>query len=175
MELKTILGVLLLILSVGSVHALSPPCGQYGDVDGDGVLTKEDHTLASHIIMEPGNGTYEQRLAVNVDGDGDLDVDDSILIASYLVGSITDFPVCEQAARPPCFRFGDLDLDGVITIYDANLAGAILSGNVEASEKQEHSLDVNGNHEVDVEDSMILASYLMGIYDTFPVCVMRNK
>ena len=102
-----------------------PPCGNYGDVDGDGYVTHIegepcDSTLVARYVYFGWDGikdetslTTEEEFIkrADVNGDGKVSMVDAMLIAQYVEGIIDTFPVCEAPPAP----FGDItkvELDG---------------------------------------------------------------
>ena len=77
-----------------------PPCGNYGDVDGDGYVTENDTTM----VAEYANGdiilTDEQLARADVNNDGRVDVMDAMMIGQFAKGIIDTFPVCSMEAIP---------------------------------------------------------------------------
>jgi len=83
-----------------------PPCGDYGDVDGDGWVSPGDmiYTMR-HTIF--GDSEYpmttDQKRRADVNGDGKVTEDDAYSIAKYLVGIHDTFAVCGKIpTTPPC-------------------------------------------------------------------------
>ena len=71
-----------------------PPCGRFGDVDGDGVITLKDVELVgSHVIGEISLSP-DQLYRADVNGDGRVDAIDGMMIKQYYEGVIETFPVC---------------------------------------------------------------------------------
>jgi len=71
-----------------------PPCGNFGDIDGDGFITETDANLiADHVVGKLILGS-EQLQRADVNGDGEVYVTDAMLIAQYAKGVINTFPVC---------------------------------------------------------------------------------
>lgn len=72
-----------------------PPCGNYGDVNGDGVVTAADALFA---LRRAG---FQDR--ADVDGNGVVNTFDATLILRYVAGLINTFPVC---SKPPVTGVG---------------------------------------------------------------------
>lgn len=76
-----------------------PPCGRYGDVNGDGVITQADvdmitQHLAGVITLSPG-----QRQLADVDGSGVIDINDITALVNYINGdSRATLPICRMLA-----------------------------------------------------------------------------
>ena len=89
---------------MNQMNQRNPPCGGYGDVDGDGVITPDDVQMAARHyygldLFPEGQLTSEQFKRADVDGDGAVTMTDAALIQSYIQGSINTFPVCSHAAK----------------------------------------------------------------------------
>ncbi len=70
----------------------TPPCGNYGDIDGDGYVTQADLELGFKIIGT--DLTEDQLKRFDVNGNGRPDYNDLVLIGKYVRGEISTFPVC---------------------------------------------------------------------------------
>lgn len=79
---------------LGSVPIL--PCGDMGDVDGDGFVTVIDALFVSQYAAGNRDLTQEQLQRADVNGDGVVDVQDAKLIVEYLIGAIRTFPACSM-------------------------------------------------------------------------------
>jgi len=75
-----------------------PPCGNYGDIDGNGQVTMDDSLyVANHVVGKSGYPmTCEQKRRADVNGDGELTMSDAMLIGKYAEGTIDTFPVCSK-------------------------------------------------------------------------------
>lgn len=71
-----------------------PPCGNYGDIDGDGFVTSADADLAVKYYTGLVSLTPEQLARADVNGDGRVTPADAMLISQYVNGLINTFPVC---------------------------------------------------------------------------------
>ena len=65
--------------------------------------------------------------------------------------------------------FGDLNGDGEVDIFDANLIVAFYNGTADLSAEQQLAADVNGDGEVDIFDANLVVSYYNGTIDKFPI------
>jgi len=70
------------------------PCGQYGDIDGNYMITSADQKAISQIVAGFPFKDWQIKNA-DVDGDGKVTVGDSLIVARYLAGLDTTFPVCK--------------------------------------------------------------------------------
>ena len=73
-----------------------PPCGSYGDVDGDGMVSYADHVMAAtKFVAGLITLTQDQILRADVNGDRMVDLADVLLIGRYVFGLEDTFPVCD--------------------------------------------------------------------------------
>ena len=66
-------------------------------------------------------------------------------------------------------RYGDTDLDGDVSIYDATMIQRYLVGLISFSNEQMIAADVDGNDEITIDDATLIQNYLIGGIDHFPV------
>ena len=71
-----------------------PPCGQMGDVDGDGWVTDSDAQMVAEYVVGNITLTPEQLSRADVNGDGIVDIVDAMFIAQYVEGIIDTFSAC---------------------------------------------------------------------------------
>ena len=86
----------------------SSPCDSFGDVDMNGVITKNDAQLTLKYDAEEITLTEEQKRRADVNGDGDVDSVDALFILQYSQGLRDAFPVCTL----------DTDNDGIPDYLD---------------------------------------------------------
>ena len=72
-----------------------PPCGNYGDVDGDGYVTETDALWVAQYNIGQREFTEEQIRRGDVNGVGEITGVDAMIINQYAIGLIDTFPVCE--------------------------------------------------------------------------------
>ena len=73
-----------------------PPCGEYGDVDGDGYVTDADAQMVLEYVVDSIDLTPEQLERADVNNDSVVDSSDAALILQYVEGRIDTFPVCKK-------------------------------------------------------------------------------
>jgi len=90
-------------LPIAPTSTLKPPCGNYGDVDLDSYVTFADTDIIAKYAAGSLKPTAEQRLRADVNGDGAVDMSDSLLMARYVSKLDTTFPVCtpKPTLKPP--------------------------------------------------------------------------
>ncbi len=72
-----------------------PPCASYGDLDDDGYVTYADRDLMLLHSVGDGDFTDEQVSRADLDGNGQSgDAVDVNLIAQFVAGDVSIFPVC---------------------------------------------------------------------------------
>ena len=76
-----------------------PPCGDYGDVDGDGYVTEEDAIAAARHyygtdLFPDGQLSGRGFARADVNSDGVVAMEDAAMIAEYAVGTTETFPAC---------------------------------------------------------------------------------
>lgn len=79
------------VYAAESATSKPSPCGSYGDINGDGVITNDDAQL---LFSGTGGLTIDQRRNADLNNDGKINVVDTQLILRYLAGNVTTFPVC---------------------------------------------------------------------------------
>jgi subtilisin family serine protease len=79
-----------------------PACGNYGDVNEDGFVTKDDAILISNHIVGNIILTEEQIKMADVNFDSNIDIKDSLLIVQYADLVKDTFPICSVA--PSCIE-----------------------------------------------------------------------
>jgi len=75
------------------------PCGQYGDIDGNYMITSSDQKAILEIVAGLPYKDWQIKNA-DVDGDGKVTASDSLIVARYLAGLETTFPVCKPKSTP---------------------------------------------------------------------------
>ena len=63
---------------------------------------------------------------------------------------------------------GDVNGDGEIDIFDANLIVAYYNGTAELTAAQQKAADVKGDGEIDIFDANLIVAYYNGTIDKFP-------
>ena len=130
----------------------APPCGNYGDVDGDGNVNIDDVTkVAAYLHDHVANPlTADQKNRADVDGDGTVTNADQSLIYQYAVGQITTFPVCSLCPW-------DLNGDGVVDDADRAIFD-IAYGSKAGDTNWNPACDFNNSGEVDLDDLVLLGA-----------------
>lgn len=77
------------------------PCGTYGDVNLDGVISKDDADLILKFIVGTAMLTTEQKKRADVNADTLVDVGDVTHILRYLTGLISTFNICASPSPTP--------------------------------------------------------------------------
>lgn len=137
-----------------------PPCGDYGDVDGDGWVSTKDliHTMRYTAGFSDASMTPDQKRRADVNGDGKVTQADALLIAKYIVGQYDTFAVCTKVPSTEfdCARC-DFNHDGVVNNDETILLGAAY-GSRPGDSNWDPKFDLNGDGVVDYKDLGILGS-----------------
>lgn len=67
------------------------------------------------------------------------------------------------------YTTGDINGDGEIDIFDANLIVAFYNGTAELNAEQQAVADVNGDGEADIFDANLIVAYYNGTIEQFPI------
>lgn len=65
--------------------------------------------------------------------------------------------------------YGDVNLDGVVTISDATEVQRYINNMCTFSSEQLIAADVDGDGEITIDDAMYIQYYVNGFIDVFPV------
>ena len=71
------------------------------------------------------------------------------------------------SVEPNAF-YGDIDLDGKVSLTDAVLLAKIAAGQVVANDQQRLNADLNGDSTLDSEDAIILLRFLVRLINVIP-------
>jgi len=77
---------------------MGSPCGGYGDLDNNDIITATDVILLNDSLRKPSIFTPEQRKRADMTADDVVDRDDLIMLQRFLLGKITNtsrIPACE--------------------------------------------------------------------------------
>ena len=73
-----------------------PPCGKYGDINGDAFVTLTDKQMLQAYLAQTVTLTDQQKILADVDGNPGISVSDSLSISQYIAGVRPTFPVCPK-------------------------------------------------------------------------------
>ena len=151
----------------------------YGDVNGDGKITKEDALLLQNYSIFPEDYAneipYEIRKNadkyLDLDQDGNVDVIDAIVLKAYVNKDIKELPhehtyknkVCTGCKHELTILYGDANRDGKVTSDDVSLISKYLKGEVANIDK--NAADVNLNGKIDIADAFIIMNNIFGMAD----------
>lgn len=71
-----------------------PPCGTYGDLDGDGFVTLDDVALAKQFVLGTRTPTASQLRDGDLNLNGHIDIGDVAAIDAYAKGTLDTFDIC---------------------------------------------------------------------------------
>ena len=111
----------------------------FGDVNGDGKLTQEDVDLIKNYDAGTGSLTDAEKKRADVNGDGDVDAGDSVMISQLLLKET-----------------GDINGDKKIDEEDALLILKHDSGISSLTNEQKKRADLNNDGVVDAGDAVII-------------------
>ena len=146
----------------------------YGDVNGDGKITKEDALLLQNYSIFPEDYANEipyeiRRNAdkyLDLDQDGNVDVIDAIVLKAYVNKDIKELPhehtyknkVCTGCKHELTILYGDVNGDGVVTAKDRLSLTKYIQDPSEEIDKEAADLNLDGK--IDVVDLIILTKHL---------------
>lgn len=81
------------LCSVGVISASAYTRRLYGDVNGDGVISRADAELTQRASMGLETLDTYQQIAADVNGDGIIDLTDAYTIYKFVEGLYDEFPV----------------------------------------------------------------------------------
>ncbi len=157
-------------------------CENYGDLNLDGKITKDDADMALQIFLGKINanssGKEYMRVVGDVDDNEKVDTTDAQIIQQYLDGKTSTFPVCAKSKLSPCNNLGDVTGDGKISKIDAQEVLNIVVGNPNSiytgkpyTAEQKKNADVNGDGQISSLDALLIKRYLLGMDKTFKGCL----
>ncbi len=164
-------------------------CENYGDLNLDGRITKDDANMALQIFQGKINpntsGKEYMRVVGDVNDDEKVDTTDAQIIQQYLEGKTSTFPVCAKLKLSPCNNLGDVTGDGKISKIDAQEALNIVVGNPNSiytskpyTDEQKRRADVDlqssNGEKVTSRDALVILKYLLGEITTFEGCVQSS-
>ena len=131
----------------------------YGDVNEDGEINSVfNSTVIYDYVVNNKSLNYQQLKNADVNGDGKVDLVDSILLYRFALGeypstlpdiSITDY-----------LLYGDVNEDGKITEEDSTLLSNYLNNNTNISDQALKNSDVNGDGKINIIDLGLLQMYI---------------
>ena len=146
----------------------------YGDVNGDGKITKEDALLLQNYSIFPEDYAneipYEIRKNadkyLDLDQDGNIDVVDVTILKAYVDKKITQLPhkhiykdnVCTGCKHELTIIYGDVNGDGVVTAKDRLALTKYIQNQDEKIDVKAADLNLDGK--IDIVDLMILKKHI---------------
>ena len=146
----------------------------YGDVNGDGKITKEDALLLQNYSIFPEDYAneipYEIRKNadkyLDLDQDGNIDVVDVTILKAYVDKKITQLPhkhtykdnVCTGCKHELTIIYGDVNGDGVVTAKDRLALTKYIQNQDEKIDVKATDLNLDGK--IDIVDLMILKKHI---------------
>lgn len=118
-----------------------------GDVNGDGKVNKDDADDVQKYDAGTGTLTDDEKKRADVNGDGVIDAGDTVKILNMIID--------KNAV------FGDVNGDGKLTQEDVDLIKKYDAGTVSLTDAEKKRADVNGNGDIDVNDSLMISQLLL--------------
>lgn len=148
----------------------------YGDVNGDSQITVEDfNALRDYLLGKSPGFTNAQKLVSDLDGNGEVNALDSLLLLKYVNSLVTEFP----AGYMEVVTYGDVNGDGIVSLddLDINKNGVdddedIFNEENIISFSQRVAANVNNSHiEIDYLDYRNIQDYLKDRLERFWIMV----
>lgn len=131
-----------------------------GDVNRDGLINVMDYALQQSYILGQTTLTNEQKVAADVNGDNAITPTDHTYLYNYIMG----IPGTADTGTYYNIAYGDVELNGNLTIGDYNFLQSYISGQSGMSWKQLCAADIpqNGVRDgvINNADLQVLADYL---------------
>lgn len=134
----------------------------YGDINGDSKITNADVTRLNAFLGGKIELAQKEKVAADIDGNGEITTGDLELIKQYYAKQLTKFPIEE-------YVYGDTNGDGKVANSDITRLNVFLGGNLELTPKQKLAADVDGNGEITTEDLELIKQYYGGKLTKFPI------
>ena len=131
----------------------------YGDVNEDGEINSVfNSTVIYDYVVNNKSLNYQQLKNADVNGDGKVDLVDSILLYRFALGeypsTLPDIPITDY------LLYGDVNEDGKITEEDSTLLSNYLNNNTNISDQALKNADINGDGKVNIIDLGLLQMYV---------------
>ena len=148
----------------------------YGDVNEDGEINSVfNSTVIYDYVVNNKSLNYQQLKNADVNGDGKVDLVDSILLYRFALGeypsTLPDIPITDY------LLYGDVNEDGKITEEDSTLLSNYLNNNTNISDQALKNSDVNGDGKINIIDLGLLQMYIEtpdNYTDTLPESPITN-
>ncbi len=149
-----------------SVAQVSSVPAQWGDLNGDGQVTLADVVSLSLYLQGSTTFTDTQKALSDLDQSGSLDKTDLYILSNVVLGKVLPgwLPI----------RFGDLNMDGSVTLADQVLesriaTGATVLGTDEKGMYEKFVGDLNLDQKINSNDVQLLQKFLLGTISSLPV------
>ncbi len=131
----------------------------YGDVNEAGEINSVfNSTVIYDYVVNNKSLNYQQLKNADVNGDGKVDLVDSILLYRFALGeypsTLPDIPITDY------LLYGDVNEDGKITEEDSTLLSNYLNNNTNISDQALKNADINGDGKVNIIDLGLLQMYV---------------
>jgi len=140
----------------------------YGDLDEDGLLTKDDYNKLNSFITSNTTISEQAKKNADVNGNGKIDEMDLKNLNSRLNNQEYVLDGVIRASTTPIIdyiAYGDLDEDGIINEKDSIKLQQYLNKEITLNTQSTKNADVNGDGKVDEVDLDLLSKYLLNNSD----------
>ncbi len=150
----------------------------YGDVNGDGKVTKEDATYCLYFTFFPDEYplSKESALMADVNLDGEITDKDAVIINYYInrEKGYENLPLYDSPEIK--VKYGDINNDGKVDYDDLKLLVKYVHNSTKMNSYEKTVSDLNGDGQINMNDIIILHKHLGGIdgYNTIPVDVEKE-
>ena len=132
----------------------------YGDTNEDGEITSQDGQRLYEIIKNSNTVTNQQLKNADVNGDGEVNKTDFILLSSFFANESKYPDTLPYYPIKDYILYGDLNSDGEITEADSTLLYNYLDTGIRKSDQALKNSDVNGDGKVNIVDLGLLQMYV---------------
>ena len=150
--------------------------GAYGSADGDPMAMAYDGDTNSIYMLFTENGAAYYLYKFNVATTAltrielvglDMDTFAGLAVVTHI--HTFENGICTGCgAEQATYLLGDVNNDGEVDIFDANLVVAYYNGTAELTAEQLLAADVNGDGDGDIFDANLIVSYFNGTITVFP-------
>ena len=150
----------------------------YGDVNGDGKVTKEDATYCLYFTFFPDEYplSKESALMADVNLDGEITDKDAVIINYYInrEKGYENLPLYDSPEIK--VKYGDINNDGKVDYDDLKLLVKYVNNSTKMNSYEKTVSDLNSDGQINMNDIIILHKHLGGIdgYNTIPVDVEKE-
>ena len=135
----------------------------YGDANVDGDVDIKDKTAIQKYILGTGKLTAQGKKNADINADGKIDKVDEALITGIALRYYSNFNIYKPMSS--YVLYGDVNLDGRVTVKDATLIQKYLAGSTKLTGQALKNADVNADGKITATDVTTIQKYLAGNYN----------